>query len=94
MLQYRLYLKQKLNIWYPKKRFKPSNKLSNKRKKIYALRSKISENSQQNFVNVKCYDDINKFKAVMNPLIDDYDRLFKKNAIFSILSLLKSYILK
>jgi len=64
-LQYRLHLKQQAKEWFPPKRFDPSDKLPEKRKKIYKVRENLREKSHKNFLEAKKRQDFEYFEKNM-----------------------------
>lgn len=77
-LKYRLYRKKNIFAWYPKKRYKPSNKNIDKlQKQIFRLRNKISHKSNKAFLMSIESLDFQKFKNSMQPLIFDYEKCYQ-----------------
>ncbi|MCR2823825.1 Coenzyme F420 hydrogenase/dehydrogenase, beta subunit C-terminal domain [Lederbergia panacisoli] len=73
-LSYRLYLKDKNNEWRPKKRVLPSDKHSNKRKKIYAKRAVLSQESFKAYKIAEKQKDFKAFINHMDYIIEDYNK--------------------
>lgn len=77
-LSYRIQKKEEAKEWRPKKRVEPGEyDITNKRKKIYALREKIAEQSHISFLKALKDTDLNIFKNEMIPLQDKYEQLNK-----------------
>jgi len=65
-LQYRLFLKQSNNQWYPQKRVSPkAEHLSQNLKKIVEVRSKLATDSHREFLIAKEKDNLQYFKNAM-----------------------------
>ncbi len=76
-LPYRLYLKEKENLWYPLKTQKPSKKIGYFEKKHTRLRMEISEKSHKYFLEAKQKNDINYFITKMSKYDTSYRRITK-----------------
>lgn len=74
-LKYRLYLKNKKNLWAPKKRQIASSKhLKRRRKKVYIYRERLAKESFQAFKKAKKYDDFHMFQKELNSTLKKYKR--------------------
>lgn len=98
-LAYRLYLAKQSGIWYPPKRVKPRcNHISRKRKKIYRLRTTLSEVSFSAFSRALHVGDFLVFKNEMQKLLDQYTQLYKpsfgKRALKALIRRYKKYFIK
>lgn len=76
-LPYRLYKKDKNNIWHPKKRITASNDLSILRKKVQDLREIMSTDSHVLFKNAIENDNIELFTSKMKEYDSKYTRLYQ-----------------
>lgn len=75
-LGYRLWKKDKVKEWRPKKRIEASKKIPYFRKKIQDQRAIIAKMSHIYFKNAVEKDDLNYFIDKMKPLIDKYEKLY------------------
>ncbi len=81
-LSYRLQKRQNNNEWFPPKRVLPGDiEVDERRKYIYDLREKISEQSHLSFKKALDNDDLNIFYSEMK---DVYDRYCSLNEVSSI----------
>lgn len=76
-LSYRLYKKDKLKEWRPKKRIEASNNISILRRKIQDLREEISIQSHLFYKTAVELDDFNFFADEMDKLSKKYIQLYK-----------------
>jgi len=77
-LAYRLHLADEQAIWRPQKRVSANAKhLSRKRKAIYRLRSRMSEQSHHAFRRALEQRDFTLFRQEMVPLLAAYQELYK-----------------
>lgn len=76
-LAYRLSETDKNEVWRPKKRVEPSDKLPNKIKKIQNLRVELYKQSHISFLNAKNNRSFEIFKQEMEPLMIRYKKLYK-----------------
>ena len=89
-LGYRLYLANQKGLWVPHKRVNPSSKVSRKRKMIYEKRIELIQKSYTAYHNAIQKNDFSIIPNELNPLIDDYDDLYKKNILVTtILKIIK-----
>lgn len=97
-LAYRLYLKDYKGEWRPKKRVKPNNKMSSKRKRIYEKRILLSQESFNAFRVADNEQNFDAFINYMNPIISEYNRMispsFMKRAIGKVKREVKSLVKK
>lgn len=92
-LSYRLLKKESNNEWYPAKRVKSGQfSLNEKRKIIYDLREKISEQSHLKFKEALDEDDLNIFYKEMNGVFKEYSSLNEVSRLRLILRSLKRFI--
>ena len=75
-LQYRLQVKQQRGEWTPTKRVEPSvDGISNRRQKVYAMRTKLKNESFVAYKEAVQADDFSEFKRHMAPIEKRYQRL-------------------
>lgn len=77
-LAYRLYVKEKENVWHPKKRVEPNSDISKTRKKIQDLREIISNQSHIQYQEALKRNDFNYFVNQMTQYTFEYTELYKK----------------
>ncbi|NQP53906.1 coenzyme F420 hydrogenase [Streptococcus suis] len=75
-LAYRLYKKDKLNQWRPKKRIEASNDIPLLRRKVQDLREEISTKSHIVYKKAVELDDLDYFKTEMGKLSKKYNQLY------------------
>jgi coenzyme F420-reducing hydrogenase beta subunit len=75
-LSYRLYKKDRKNIWRPQKRVKASDEISFLRKKIQDQREKIALCSSDYFVEAVQKNDLNFFNYKITPLVRKYQSFY------------------
>jgi len=75
-LAYRLYLQQKKNQIIPEKRIKPEKIKSKKRRKLYKIRMQLQEKS---FYSIN-YNNIEKLKSELMPLIRQLEQVYEHSA--------------
>lgn len=93
-LQYRLFLKDQQNEWYPPKRVQPSSdSIDSKRKKTVLQRLKISEYSHSLFIEAVKMNNLNFFFYKMTPFLDDYKKINMTRFAY-LKFLLKKYLKK
>lgn len=92
-LAYRLYLKDQQNIWRPEKRVQATNKINNRRKKIYVRRGNLSKESFHAFKLAQKEKDFDKFFEYMDPLIAEYNKVNRASFIRRVLSKIKRTIM-
>ena len=81
-LGYRLYLRDREQVWRPKKRVDADNKnLTIKQKKIFELREKIAALSHIAFQVAIEKKSLDIFTDRMRPALIQYDKLYVPNAI-------------
>lgn len=76
-LVYRLYKKDKINEWRPKKRVEASNDLPLLRKKVQDLRETISTSSHVIYKKAVENDDLKYFENEMDKLSKKYNQLYR-----------------
>lgn len=74
-LSYRLFLKDEIGEWRPKKRVVASNNINKKRKIVYKLRIKLSDESIKAYRKAEDRKDFNVFKRELEPLINTYNKV-------------------
>jgi len=93
-LQYRLFLKDQQNEWYPPKRVQPSSdSIDSKRKKIVLQRLKISKYSHTLFSEAMKENNLNFFFYKMTPFLVDYKKI-QMTSFAYLKFLLKKYLKK
>lgn len=80
-LAYRLYKKDKQNLWRPKKRVEASNDIPFLRRKIQNMREEISTKSHIVYKKAVELNDLDYFKNEMSRLSKKYTRLYRLLAI-------------
>lgn len=80
-LAYRLYKKDKLNQWRPKKRIEASNDIPLLRRKVQDLREEISTKSHIVYKKAVELDDLDYFKTEMGKLSKKYNQLYRLMAV-------------
>ena len=80
-LAYRLYKKDKLNQWRPKKRIEASNDIPLLRRKVQDLREEISTQSHIVYKRAVELDDLDYFKTEMGKLSKKYNQLYRLLAV-------------
>ena len=95
-LSHRLARRIEEGRWVPQKRVQPALAVSAKRRSIYDLRLKISEESSKVFVEAKRANDLNHFEKKMSPILKKYHREVKggvvRRGFKKIMRILKSKI--
>ncbi|MGC9322643.1 MAG: hypothetical protein ACP5FY_10435 [Kosmotogaceae bacterium] len=90
LLAYRIALLEDKGIWFPKKRVKPSlSNLDERYRKIAVLRIKLAEKSHSAFKEALQADDVEVFRALMQPLVEKYSFLYKRSILSKTLSRIK-----
>lgn len=80
-LAYRLYKKDKKNLWRPKKRVEASNDIPFLRRKVQDMREEISTKSHIVYKKAVELNDLDYFKNEMSRLSKKYTRLYRFLAI-------------
>lgn len=80
-LAYRLYKKDKQNLWRPKKRVEASNDIPFLRRKVQDMREEISTHSHVVYKKAVELNDLDYFKNEMGRLSKKYTRLYRFLAI-------------
>lgn len=80
-LAYRLYKKDKINEWHPKKRIEASNDIPLLRRKVQDLREEISTKSHIVYKKAVELDDLDYFKTEMGKLSKKYNQLYRLMAV-------------
>lgn len=80
-LAYRLYKKDKINEWRPKKRVEASNNIPKLRRKVQELREEISTQSHIVYKKAVELDDLDYFKNEMGKLSKKYNHLYRLMSI-------------
>lgn len=80
-LPYRLYKKDKANIWRPKKRVEASSNISFLRRKVQDLREEISRQSHIVYKKAVELDDLDYYKNEMGKLSKKYRQLYRLMSI-------------
>jgi coenzyme F420 hydrogenase subunit beta len=80
-LEYRLYKRKKNKIWYPTKRFPPSDRLSFSRKRIQDIREKYQDKGPKLFIQAIEKDDYEFFSKRMRYYDLAYRFFYKMNSI-------------
>ncbi|MFO0429197.1 MAG: Coenzyme F420 hydrogenase/dehydrogenase, beta subunit C-terminal domain [Planctomyces sp.] len=81
-LSYRLYVADCANKWRPPTRQKPdADHLSAKKKRVYELRTEIARQSHTAFQQAKEQGSFDVFAHAMQPLLAEYDSLYKRSRI-------------
>ncbi|MFB3170040.1 Coenzyme F420 hydrogenase/dehydrogenase, beta subunit C-terminal domain [Neobacillus sp. 179-C4.2 HS] len=88
-LSYRLYLTDLDNKWRPVKRVKPSNDISEKRKKVYEKRIVLYQKSFEAYQAALKAGTFNKFVKQMDPIIKDYDKMAGPSVLRKVLRKVK-----
>jgi coenzyme F420-reducing hydrogenase beta subunit len=92
-LSYRLYLAEKEEKWCPKKRVQSSDKnISNKIKKRQILRMRIAEQSHIAFQNALQRNSFEVLKEELNPLISEYQKLYRLSLFKRIRAVVKKFL--
>lgn len=77
-LSYRLKLADSDKRWRPQKRVEArSNHISRRRKRVYRLRIRLSEESRTLYEQARTLDDFSLFKLGMKPLVEEYQNLYR-----------------
>lgn len=88
-LAYRLALKESTDDWYPPKRVQPSFEIPHKRKVTYDLRILLAQRSHDAFANAKQEGTLDIFFTEIQPLIDDYNKIYRQPLQMGLLTKLK-----
>lgn len=75
-LGYRLWMKDKKNVWRPNKRIEASNNLPFIRKKIQKQREVLAKASHRHFKTALERDDLDYFISKMLPLVKKYEKYY------------------
>lgn len=79
-LGYRLHLKDKEGVWWPKKRILPQDDhISSKRKKIFECRMAMAEKSHVAFLEALDAKEFSVFKRQMMPLTKEYRNIYEQD---------------
>ena len=84
-LSYRLFKKDKVNQWRPKKRVEASNNISFLRRRVQDMREEISTKSHLVYKKAVELDDLDYFKKEMKKLSKKYNNFYKLIRISTIL---------
>ena len=77
-LAYRLYLKQRVGEWYPRKRVTPGrDHLTRRRRRVYELRSLIARESHEAFRAARAASDFAVFQRRMAPYLRQYRLVYR-----------------
>lgn len=75
-LAYRLYLKDKNDEWYPKKRIMPNGKIRFDRKIVQKIRKRMSVDVPKHYEEAVKRDDFDYFVKKMKPLVKSYHLIY------------------
>lgn len=93
-LSYRLYMKDKQNVWRPKKRVVASNQLTKKRKGTYEWRGLLTTASFDAYKSAYSSNDFNVFIKEMAPTVKRYQNVIRTSFLRKVLSKIKRDVLK
>jgi coenzyme F420-reducing hydrogenase beta subunit len=90
LLAYRIALLEDQKTWFPQKRVEPSlDNLDERYRKIAVLRIKLAEKSHLAFKEALQADDFEVFRALMQPIVEEYGSLYKRSFLSKALSRIK-----
>jgi coenzyme F420 hydrogenase subunit beta len=90
-LAVRLHLRDRSGVWRPPKRVVASLRgISRHRRRIYRLRSELSDLSHQSFLKAKAENDLEHFYTVMRPKLNEYRLLQAKRETDLVLRLINA----